>query len=79
VLRTVCTVSRAPAVDNVAALVGIGPKDELEGMTSLEGLFADHGAPVGLHRGVVGSDQLRRHGAIDGPRTVSDARSCGFM
>jgi hypothetical protein len=28
VLRTVCTVSRAPAVDNVAALVGIGPKDE---------------------------------------------------
>src|SRR5512133_2409409 len=28
--------------------------------TPLEGLFADHGAPIALHRGVVGGDQLRR-------------------
>jgi hypothetical protein len=25
--------------------------------SALEGLFADHGAPVALHRGVVGGDQ----------------------
>jgi hypothetical protein len=31
---------------------------------ALEGLFADHRAPVALHRGVVGGDELRRHHAL---------------
>ena len=31
---------------------------------ALEGLLADHGAPVAFHRGVVGGDQLRRHHAF---------------
>src|SRR5438874_11102996 len=31
---------------------------------SLEGLLADHGAPIAFHRGVVGSDKLRSHHAF---------------
>lgn len=32
---------------------------------ALEGLFADHGAPVAFHRGVMSGDQLRRHHAFE--------------
>ena len=31
---------------------------------ALQGLFADHGAAVAFHRGVVGRDQLRPHHAL---------------
>jgi hypothetical protein len=31
---------------------------------AFEGLLADHGAAVALHRGVVGGDKLRRHHAL---------------
>ncbi|MFL5137020.1 MAG: hypothetical protein ACJ8C6_20980 [Microvirga sp.] len=32
--------------------------------SSLKRLFANHGAPIALHCGVVGGDQLRRHHAF---------------
>src|SRR5215216_2933617 len=31
---------------------------------AFEGLLPGHGAPVAVHRGVVGGDQLRRHHAL---------------
>jgi hypothetical protein len=33
--------------------------------SAFEALFADHGAPVAFHAGVVGGDQLRRYHAFD--------------
>ena len=43
--------------------------------TPFEGLFAEHGAPVAFHRGVVGGDQLRRHHAFEFvPRPDPDQR-----